>query len=244
VDRELRPVGAEALIRWQHPTRGWVAPGVFIPIAEASNLILSIGQWVLETACRQLYQWSLCEETRHLILAINVSAHQFGMASFVESVAQAIHSNGVDASKLKLELTESVIVADIDDVAAKMHALRGLGVRLSLDDFGTGYSSLSYLKRLPLNQLKIDQSFVRDIASDPGDAVMVKTIIEMARNFSLNAIAEGVETRAQYEFLQVNGCMAYQGYLFGRPMPIAEFTAMLHANHFADAASLPLGKHT
>jgi EAL domain-containing protein (putative c-di-GMP-specific phosphodiesterase class I) len=181
----------------------------------------------METACRQLLAWEKNPTSSHLILAINVSAYQFEQHDFVDTLEQMIRHYRIDPSKLKLELTESVIVSDIDQVIKKMHALKAIGVRISLDDFGTGYSSLSYLKRLPLDQLKIDQSFVRDIVSDPGDAVMVKTIIEMAKNFGLNVIAEGVETQAQYDFLKEHGCVAYQGFLFGRPMPIELFMEAL-----------------
>ena len=227
VDNEHHPLGAEALVRWVHPKRGMVSPAQFIPVAEESSLILDIGLWVLNTACRQLAQWGGNEQTRNLELAINVSAQQFRLHGFVDVVAAALRSHQVDPSRLKLELTESVVLSDVADVVAKMHALKALGVKLSLDDFGTGYSSLSYLKQLPLDQIKIDQSFVRDIATDPNDAVMVKTIIDMAQNFRLNVIAEGVETEAQLEFLKQNGCMAYQGYLFSKPVPIEEFEALL-----------------
>ena len=227
VDNEHRPMGAEALVRWIHPTRGLVSPGQFIPVAEESSLILEVGNWVLETACRQLEQWSQREQTRDLMLAVNVSAQQFCKHDFVENVAAIIRTHQVNPACLKLELTESVVLTDVGDVVAKMHALKALGIRLSLDDFGTGYSSLSYLKQLPLDQLKIDQSFVRDIATDPNDAVMVQTIIDLAQNFRLNVIAEGVETEAQLDFLKQNSCMAYQGYLFGKPVPIDEFEALL-----------------
>ena len=227
VDSEQRPLGAEALVRWMHPKRGMVSPAQFIPVAEESSLILDIGHWVLDTACRQLAQWGRNEQTRDLELAINVSAQQFRLHGFVDVVAAALRAHQVDPSRLKLELTESVVLNDVADVVEKMHALKLLGVKLSLDDFGTGYSSLSYLKQLPLDQIKIDQSFVRDIATDPNDAVMVKTIIDMAQNFRLNVIAEGVETEAQLGFLRQNGCMAYQGYLFSKPVPVEEFEALL-----------------
>jgi EAL domain-containing protein (putative c-di-GMP-specific phosphodiesterase class I) len=227
LDNDGLPFGAEALLRWMHPERGLVSPALFIPIAESSGLIVEIGNWVLETACRQLQDWESEPNAQHLILAINVSAHQFGLHDFVDTVEHMLKRYRIDPSRLKLELTESVIVSEIGEVVKKMHALKALGVRISLDDFGTGYSSLTYLKRLPIDQLKIDQGFVRDIVSDPGDAVMVKTIIEMAKNFGLNVIAEGVETQAQYAFLQEHGCMAYQGYLFGKPVPIASFMEAL-----------------
>ena len=229
VGNDQRPLGAEALVRWIHPLRGLVSPAQFIPIAEESSLILDIGDWVLETACRQLAVWGKQAPMRDLELAVNISAHQFRLPDFVDRIATVVHAHGVDPSRLKLELTESVVLNDVADVVAKMHALKALGIKLSMDDFGTGYSSLAYLKQLPLDQLKIDQSFVRDIVSDPNDAVMVKTIIDMARNFSLNVIAEGVETEAQLHFLKHNGCMAYQGYLFSKPVPINEFIALVKA---------------
>jgi diguanylate cyclase (GGDEF)-like protein/PAS domain S-box-containing protein len=227
LDSQLRPFGAEALVRWIHPKRGLVSPAQFIPIAEDSSLILDVGCWVLEEACRQLGVWANNEQTRDLILAVNVSAKQFKQYDFVEKVAAALRTYDVMASRLKLELTESVVLNDVTDVVAKMHALKAIGVKLSIDDFGTGYSSLSYLKRLPIDQIKIDQSFVRDIAIDPNDAVMVKAIIDLAGNFHLNVIAEGVETQAQLDFLKVNGCMAFQGYLFSKPVPIDQFEALL-----------------
>ncbi|ADE11419.1 bifunctional diguanylate cyclase/phosphodiesterase [Sideroxydans lithotrophicus] len=222
-----RPLGAEALIRWMHPVRGLVSPAQFIPIAEESSLILEIGHWVLETACKQLVLWSKHERTRNLILAINVSAQQFNKHDFVDTVSTLLHLHQLNPNRLKLELTESVVLSDVADVVSKMHALKALGVKLALDDFGTGYSSLSYLKQLPLDQIKIDRSFVSDVTTDPSDAVMVQTIINLAHNFRMNVIAEGVETEDQLNFLKQNGCMAYQGFLFGKPMPIDEFEALL-----------------
>lgn len=227
MDNQRRPVGAEALIRWAHPERGLVSPLLFIPIAEESSLILDIGHWVMETACKQLALWGKRERTRNLILAVNVSAVQFKKHNFVEIVTTLVNIHQIDPSRLKLELTEAVVLDDVADVVTKMHALKALGVQLSLDDFGTGYSSLSYLKQLPLDQIKIDQSFVRDAATDVNDAVMVQTIIDLAKNFRLNVIAEGVETEAQLHFLKQNGCMAYQGYLFSKPVPIDEFESLL-----------------
>lgn len=229
MDNEKNPFGAEALIRWIHPQRGMIPPTHFIPIAEDSSLILDIGSWVLSQACRQLEQWRHNEHTCNLILAINVSANQFRQADFVEMVEKTISAFTFDVTRLKLELTESVIVDNIAEVIAKMHALKASGIRLSLDDFGTGYSSLSYLKQLPLDQIKIDQSFVRDVVADPSDAVLVKTIIDMAKNFRLNVIAEGVETEAQFTFLKENGCMAYQGYLFSKPLPLGQFESLLQS---------------
>jgi len=227
LDQDSLPLGTEALLRWRHPERGYISPAQFIPIAEASGLIQEIGAWVIDHACQQLVAWQASDVTRNLVLAVNISAHQFSTPDFVNGVKQSIRRYGVNPALLKLELTESVIVDDLEDVIAKMHALKVLGVRLALDDFGTGYSSLSYLKRLPLDQLKIDQSFVRDIVTDPSDAVMVKTIIEMAVNFGLSVIAEGVETQQQVDFLLRNGCAAYQGYFYGRPMPLQAFEQSL-----------------
>lgn len=223
VDNAQHPLGAEALVRWLHPQRGMVAPAQFIPIAEESSLILDIGNWVLEEACRQLAAWSGQEDTAKLELAVNVSAKQFRQADFVERIGSLLSMHGVNPARLKLELTEGVVLSDVDDVVAKMQALKALGVKLSLDDFGTGYSSLSYLKRLPLDQIKIDQGFVRNITVDAKDAILVQTIIDLARNFGFDVIAEGVENNAQRAFLDNHGCMAYQGYLFGRPVPLDEF---------------------
>jgi len=227
VDDEHRALGAEVLVRWVHPTRGMVSPAQFIPVAEESSLILEVGHWVLETACRQLAAWSKSELTRHLSIAVNVSAQQFKLVDFVDRVMAVLRTFDVEASHLKLELTEGVVLNDVTDVVAKMYALKALGVRLSMDDFGTGYSSLAYLKQLPLDQLKIDQSFVRDITTDPNDAVMVQTIIGMAHNFRLDVIAEGVETEGQLAFLRQHGCRAFQGYLFSKPVPIEEFEQLL-----------------
>lgn len=227
VDNDQQPLGAEALVRWMHPKRGMVSPAQFIPVAEESSLILDIGHWVMEAACRQLALWSQHEQTRDLELAVNVSARQFKEHGFVENIAAVIGTHQVNPARLKLELTENMILTDIADVVVKMNALKALGIKLSMDDFGTGYSSLSYLKQLPLDQLKVDQSFVRDIATDPNDAIIVQTIINMARNFHLNVIAEGVETEAQLAFLKHHGCMAHQGYLFGKPVPVEEFEALL-----------------
>jgi len=229
VDAGGRALGAEALLRWQHQARGMVSPLQFIPIAEESTLILDIGHWVLERACIQLAAWRSMPLFAQLTLAVNVSAQQFRQSDFVARLAGMLAKHNVAPGGLKVELTESVVLGDVDDVVRKMHDLRALGVTLSLDDFGTGYSSLSYLKQLPLDQLKIDQSFVRDISTDPTDAVMVKTIIDLARNFRLHVIAEGVETEAQRVFLQHHGCPAYQGFLFSKPVPPAAFEALMAA---------------
>ncbi len=215
--------GAEALVRWRHPLRGEVPPGEFIGLAEANRLIIPLGQWVLDTACAQLAAWGRGPQTAQLTLAVNVSAHQFVEPDFVDQVVRALDNAGADPRKLKLELTESLLADNMEDVILKMTALRSRGVDFSLDDFGTGYSSLSYLKRLPLAQLKIDQSFVRDVLVDPNDAAIARTIVALGASLGLAVIAEGVETEGQYQFLLGIGCQAFQGYLFGRPVPIAEF---------------------
>jgi diguanylate cyclase (GGDEF)-like protein/PAS domain S-box-containing protein len=220
-------VGAEALLRWQHPVRGLVSPLEFIPLAEESGLIVPIGQWVLQTACAQLKQWESDPRTRHLQLAVNVSARQFRQPDLIEQVLEVLNQSGIDPLKLEFELTESLVLDNIADSIDKMQALRDIGIRFSLDDFGTGQSSLTYLKRLPLDQIKIDQSFVRDIITDPNDAAIVQTIIGMANNLGLNVIAEGVETEQQRDFLERNGCRAYQGYLFGKPVPIEAFQDLI-----------------
>ncbi|MBL1264234.1 EAL domain-containing protein [Methylomicrobium sp. RS1] len=233
VDQNLLPIGAEALLRWSHPQRGMIPPSEFIPLAEESSLILEIGQWVLDRACRQLATWSRNPLTCHFTLAVNISAHQFMQPDFVEHVNASIERHRVDPSRLKLELTESVALDNLELVIEKMRALKQrLGTTLSLDDFGTGYSSLSCLKRLPLDQVKIDQSFVRGIRLDRNEAIMVKTIIDLARNFSLQVIAEGVETDEQLALLRQYGCEAYQGYLFGKPLPIDQFEASLTEPRF------------
>jgi len=229
VDEFKRPLGAEVLIRWEHPTRGLVSPAQFVPLAEESELIFPIGQWVLETACAQLKTWERKAQTRALHLCVNVSAKQFHSREFVSSVRSTIQSQGINPQLLVLELTESMLLKNVEETIATMHALGELGVRFSLDDFGTGYSSLGYLKRLPLRQLKIDQSFVREIATNSSDLAIVKTIIAMADSLHLDVIAEGVETQEQRQLLLAMGCKEYQGYLFGRPMPIQQFEESLAA---------------
>jgi diguanylate cyclase (GGDEF)-like protein/PAS domain S-box-containing protein len=220
-----RLTGAEALVRWQHPRRGLVSPAEFIPLAEETGLILPLGQWVLETACAQLAAWAGQPDTAHLTLAVNVSARQVHQCDFVDQVLAALASTGANPKKLKLELTESLLVSQVENTIAKMVALKARGVGFSLDDFGTGYSSLSYLKRLPLDQLKIDQGFVRDILIDPNDAAIAKMVVALAESLGLTVIAEGVEMEAQRDFLARLGCHAYQGYLFSRPLPLEAFEA-------------------
>jgi EAL domain-containing protein (putative c-di-GMP-specific phosphodiesterase class I) len=224
---EARITGAEALVRWQHPQRGMVAPAAFIPLAEETGLILPLGAWVLETACAQLAQWALRAETAQFFMAVNVSAKQMQQEDFVNQVLTALRRTGAQPSRLKLELTESLLVTDVENTIAKMAALKLAGVGFSLDDFGTGYSSLTYLKRLPLDQLKIDQGFVRDILTDPNDAAIAKMVIALAESLGLAVIAEGVELEAQRAFLAHHDCHAYQGYLMSPPVPIAEFETLL-----------------
>ncbi|MBU0688318.1 MAG: EAL domain-containing protein [Gammaproteobacteria bacterium] len=226
-DGSSTPLGAEALIRWRHPKRGLVNPVDFIPLAEESGLIIPIGEWVLDTACAQLSLWQQNVLTRDLVISVNVSARQFRQTDFVAVLQSLLQHHAVKPNLLKLELTESMLLENVDDLIDTMHALKPLGVLFSLDDFGTGYSSLQYLKRLPLNQLKIDRSFVSDIATDSNDKAIVRTIIAMAHGLSLDVIAEGVETREQVELLLEYGCTDFQGYLFSRPVPIAEFEALI-----------------
>lgn len=222
-------VGAEVLLRWQHPQRGMVPPVQFIAVAEESDLILHIGLWVLRTACAQMAVWQDEPQCSHLQLSVNVSARQFRHPDFVRQVTDVLLETGAKAHLLTLELTESLVLDNVDDAIEKMHQLRTKGVRFSVDDFGTGYSSLAYLTRLPLHQLKIDQSFVRNLGTRETDDVIVQTIIGMGRNLDLEVIAEGVETQAQKDFLARHGCDLYQGYLLGRPMPLDAFDALMKA---------------
>ena len=219
VNEHNHTTGVEALVRWMHPERGLVMPGEFISVAEQTGLILPLGQWVLEAACAQLVAWSVRAETRRLTMAVNVSARQFRHPEFSNQILTLLRISGANPYRLKLELTESLLLTDFDDVIVKMSELRSIGVCFSLDDFGTGYSSLSYLKRLPLDQLKIDQSFVRDVLTDPNDAAIARTILTLAHSLDLGVVAEGVETTGQRDFLLASGCKAFQGYLFGKPVP-------------------------
>ena len=220
-------VGVEGLIRWRHPERGLVAPGAFISVAEESELIVPIGHWVLRTACEQLAAWKGDPRCQHVQVSVNVSARQFRQHDFVARVVEVLRETGAPAHLLKLELTESLVLDDVDDTIAKMDQLKTKGVRFSVDDFGTGYSSLAYLTRLPLDQLKIDQSFVHNLGVKQTDDVIVQTIIGMARNLELDVIAEGVETAEQRDTLARYGCHYFQGYLPGRPMPLSEIEALL-----------------
>jgi diguanylate cyclase (GGDEF)-like protein/PAS domain S-box-containing protein len=227
VDSDGRIQGTEALIRWQHPKRGTVPPAAFIALAEETGLILPLGQWVLENACGQLVKWAKNPAFAHLSIAVNISARQFRQAAFVDQVIEIIERSGANPQQLKLELTESLLLDNVQEIIDKMSTLKARGISFSLDDFGTGYSSLSYLKRLPLDQLKIDQSFVRDLLSDPNDVAIARTIVALAQSLGLSVIAEGVETEAQRHCLASQGCLAYQGYLFGRPMPAQELEKRL-----------------
>ena len=222
-------IGVEALLRWTHPERGNVPPTEFIPLAEETGLILMLGRWVLHTACRRLAQWRKHPQLRHLTMAVNVSSRQFRHACFVQDVVRVLAVTGAPSSLLKLELTESLLVEDMDTTIATMRALRTYSIGFALDDFGTGYSSLSYLKRMPLDQLKIDQGFVRDLLSDPNDAAIVNTIIGLSQSLGLQVLAEGVETTAQRDMLLRAGCENFQGYLYGRPMPETDIDAVLLA---------------
>jgi EAL domain-containing protein (putative c-di-GMP-specific phosphodiesterase class I) len=226
-DNAGRIIGAEALLRWRHPRRGLIPPVEFIPLAEESGLIVPIGLWVLQTACARLKAWASQPLTSGLQLAVNVSARQLHQPDFVMQVRKALELTGADPARLTLELTESGFFADIEHAIEIMHALKSLGVRFSMDDFGTGYSSLSSLRRLPVDQLKIDKSFVKDVHVDPDDATIVQTMIGMAKNLRLEILAEGVESEAQLEFLSRYGCSAFQGFLIGRPVPIENFERSL-----------------
>jgi diguanylate cyclase (GGDEF)-like protein len=218
-----RITGTEALVRWNHPLRGIVPPMEFIPIAEETGIILPLGNWILKTACSQLTLWEKIPEMETITMAVNVSARQFSQNDFVSQVLSIMTETGANPQRLKLELTESLLVQNVEEVIEKMVALKAAGVGFSLDDFGTGYSSLSYLKRLPLDQLKIDRSFVRDILVDANDAIICKSTIALAESMGLAVIAEGVETDEQRNALFRLGCHSYQGYWFSRPLPINEF---------------------
>ena len=227
VDAQQHIKGLEALIRWFHPAHGMVPPDKFIPLAEKTGLILLIGDWVLKTACLQLAEWNEDPRQKAWTMSVNISARQLSQASFVDTIKSVLDQTGARADLLRLELTESVLQDNMNSTVAKMVTLRQLGIRFSLDDFGTGYSSLSYLKRLPLDQLKIDKSFVNDIFDDPSDAAISRTIIALARSLELGVVAEGVETHEQMEWLLENGCRLFQGYLFSRPLSIDKLNGML-----------------
>jgi diguanylate cyclase (GGDEF)-like protein/PAS domain S-box-containing protein len=227
VTHQDQVLSAEVLLRWEHPQRGFVSPEEFIPIAEETGLILPIGYWVLITACQQLKAWEANHLTNHLSLSINVSAREFGQPDFVEQVCKVLDETCAKASLLKIEITESLLIKDINDTIKKMESLKLLGIRFSVDDFGTGYSSLSYLKKLPISQLKIDRSFVQEIDTNESDAIIAQTIIGMANNLGISVIAEGVETEEQRSCLESYRCATYQGFLFSKPVPLEEFESLV-----------------
>lgn len=242
VDRLGRICGAEALLRWQHPASGWVTPASFIPLAEETGLILPLGLWVLQTACAQLVDWAQLPHMATLGLAVNVSARQFRQPDFVAQVLQVIDQSGADPRQLKLELTESLLVDNMEETIIKMNALKARGIGFSLDDFGTGYSSLAYLKRLPLDQVKIDQSFVRDVLTDSNDASIARSIIALGQSLNLEVVAEGVETDAQHAFLAEHHCHAYQGHLFNKPQPAGIFETWVDKQRCDYAAPTPASR--
>jgi len=240
VDAEGRLTGAEALVRWQHPTRGLIAPAEFIPFAEETGLIEFIGEWVLESACSQLVAWGANSTTAHLRLSINVSAHEFCHPEFVSRMMIAIDRFGIDPRKLMLELTESAMFTTVDETFAKMNALKARGLRFAIDDFGIGYSSLSYLKNMPLDQLKLDRSFIVDVLTNPNDAAIARTIIALGHSLDIDVIAEGVETEGQRRFLTLHGCHAYQGFLFGLPGPVENLLRMARTKPVARTGHGPI----
>lgn len=227
VDNAQRPFSAEALLRWEHPQRGFISPSDFIPVAEDTGMILPLGQWVLDTACAQLKVWQNDPKMCNLLLSVNVSAKQFHQPDFVDLVMETVTRHGINPLFLKLELTESMILDDIDDTILKMQTLRERGIKFSLDDFGTGYSSLSHLKLLPLDQIKIDQSFVQNIVHNKSDMAMIHAIVQLGMNFGLDIIAEGVETEEQLKMLQNQGCGNFQGFLFSKPVPVEQFERLI-----------------
>jgi predicted signal transduction protein with EAL and GGDEF domain len=231
MDSARQPVAAEALLRWEHPKRGMVGPGEFIPLAEETGLIVDIGAWILADVCRQIQGWQAAGLAPPVI-AVNISARQFAEKNFVAGVREILQRNPVDPSTLQIEITESMVMSDVGTNIQTLEQLKGLGLRISMDDFGTGYSSLSYLRRFPIDELKIDRSFVKDLDAEGRDnsRAIVAAIIIMARALSLKIVAEGVETEAQWAFLRQHDCDHGQGYLFGKPMPVAEFTKLLQAS--------------
>jgi len=218
-------VGAEALIRWPHPQRGLVPPGEFIPVAEESELILDIGRWALAQACQRVADCAAAFGDAACGVSVNVSALEFHRPEFTDQVAAIVRASDIAPAHITLELTEGIVMQDVERVIEKMHTLRAIGVRLALDDFGTGYSSLSYLKRFPLDELKVDQSFVRGLPDNEADVAIVETILAIASRLGLEAVAEGVETEAQRDFLVERGCQRYQGFFFARPLPAERFVA-------------------
>lgn len=236
-DSNYNPIGAEALIRWNHPTLGIISPSEFIPLAEELGLIQPIGKWVLETASSELKRWADLPHAKNQTISINISAIQFHRSDFVEDILELIKRKAIDPSKIKLELTENIVLNDINNCVVKMNALKKIGIEFALDDFGTGYSSLSYLTRLPLSVLKIDQSFVQNInVSSYLDGIIIETILGMSKTLGLTVIAEGVETIEQRNFLEQRGCFMFQGFLFGKPLPANEYEASIKKPNRDDIA--------
>jgi len=229
VEHGGKTVGAEALTRWRHPILGIIPPSIFTPLAEKSDLILHLGKHALTSACHQLAVWAQSDSTAHLTLSVNISVKQFQSHDFVQHIIKLINETKIDARKLQLEITESIFANDLEGILLKMSQLKAHGVMLSLDDFGTDYSSLSYVKNLPLDELKIDKSFVKDVLSNVSAATITKMIISLAHELNIGIIAEGVETTEQRQFLIANGCHNFQGYLYSTPLPIHEFNAFVHA---------------
>lgn len=226
-DQDGRLTGAEGLLRWLPAHQAPVSPAQFIPLAEETGLIIPLGLWVVQTACAQLRTWAESPRTRDFQIAINVSARQFRQPDFVEQLRDTLERSGANPALLRLELTESIVLENVEEVIDRMRQIKALGVTFSLDGFGTGFSSLAYLKRLPVDQVKIDETFVRDVASDPNDAAIVRAIIAMIRSLGIEVLAKGVETDVQLEFLKDSGCINFQGYLFGKPMSIGEWDRIL-----------------
>jgi EAL domain-containing protein (putative c-di-GMP-specific phosphodiesterase class I) len=233
VNNLLEPIGAEILVRWDHPNFGLLTPNQFIPIAEESACIHELGLWILDQACKQIMVWAEDPLTKDLVLSVNVSHHQFKQPDFVQQFEFMVNKYQIDGAKLKLELTENIDVDNVELIVRSMHALKRIkGLKLALDDFGTAYSSLSFLRILPIDEIKIDQSFMHEIPSDRNSSLMVKTIADMAANFGFSVIAEGVETVGQLQFLESNKCHAYQGYLFSKPLPLEAFLEILKTKEY------------
>ena len=233
ISSDQQYVGMEALLRWHDPVEGFISPVDFIPVAESSGLIIPLGAWVLREACQILAQWAKLPEMQNLTLSVNISPRQFRHMQFIDYIDSCLKELDVNPNHLELEITESLLIEDIDQTIERMNALRQRGLRFALDDFGTGYASLSYLKLLPLNKLKIDQSFVRDVLTDPNDEAIVSTIIALGQSLDLAVIAEGVETEEQAVLLEKFGCHVYQGYHFGRPAPVAEWQQIISEKRLA-----------
>jgi EAL domain-containing protein (putative c-di-GMP-specific phosphodiesterase class I) len=237
VDGQGSIVGAEALVRWQQPGRGIVPPQLFITLAEETGLILQLGEVVLRKACKQLVAWSAHPRWRHLGIAVNVSPREFKQAEFVAHVLRIVEQTGADPTRLTLEITESLFVDNVMDIVAKMSTLRQRGISFALDDFGTGYSSLAYLKQMPLQELKIDRSFVNDVLTDANDATIARAVIALGHELGIEVVAEGIETEAQRDFLMANGCRLFQGYFFSAPVPPEQFHCLLEDDTPCDVLS-------